>query len=194
MCVKPRCHDLFAPAAVNPDPLDAFKAYASKCGKARTERVVTPPSLRGECSSLYAALCTRKDVKCNADTTDFLGDPLKSTPGMVIATGNNTDMRICYKGLGWCTSASTASDNAATPGEFWGMSDASGSFLQTQQQPLLVALYRCEVLRVLAITASGPPGRCTICMDARTQPFLLPCRMPGICCSNQMPTDLPSFC
>jgi hypothetical protein len=116
-----------APAAVNPDPLDAFKAYASKCGKATTERVVMPPSLRAECSSLYRTLCTRKDVKCNTDTTDFLGDPLKSTPGMVIATGNNTDMRICYKGLEWCTSVSTASDSAPTPGTCWGMQNVLSS-------------------------------------------------------------------
>lgn len=71
----------------------------------RFDPKVTSP---GECGTLSGNLCSRKDIKCGATTTDFL-----DAQGLVIATGGNGDMVIrCSKGTD-CVPGGSA--NAAQP-------------------------------------------------------------------------------
>jgi hypothetical protein len=82
--------------AVSPDAEKAWKGYVTKCEDhppfSKDDPKVTTP---GECAGLSGTLCSRKDVKCSKDTTDFL-----DASGAVIATGTHKDLTICYKGGG----------------------------------------------------------------------------------------------
>jgi len=66
---------------INPDALKAWRDFATQCaGKNYDPEKTTPDT----CANLSGALCSRKDVKCGANKTEFLDEA-----GAVIGSGED---------------------------------------------------------------------------------------------------------
>lgn len=72
------------PAARSVDPLSlaTWVQYVSKCSPAAANDSVAPAA---ECTQLSSALCSRPDVACSKDVTEF-----KDSSKKVVLRGDNT--------------------------------------------------------------------------------------------------------
>jgi hypothetical protein len=85
---------------------DAWTKYIMKCEGDRYDPKTTTPA---ECGNLSGKLCSRANVKCSADRTEFLRD------GKVIATADHKTLKIC-DASGQCRQPKrTAGDSARGP-------------------------------------------------------------------------------
>jgi len=71
---------------INPDALKAWRDYSTQCAGKNFDAKKTQP---GTCANLSGALCSRKDVKCGANKTEFL-----DAGGAVIGSGENESGKL----------------------------------------------------------------------------------------------------